>query len=120
MGDISEKRILIKSTSGGEIGELLHHCYFKLKPDGTYTFHDKDDHVKARKVTVGGPGFSFRLDENPAIEWHLTLNSDASEQLDGSWRNGQDPAMADGEYQAQAGGSEEEEDASAASAGYAS
>ncbi len=116
MGDDADKKIFIKNVTGDDIGQLLVGCYFKLKPNGTYTFHDKNDAVKGRDITVDSD-FNFRLDEHLAIEWHLDLNSDADEILKGNWRDGKDPSMADGEYQAQAGGSGEEGEINAASAG---
>ena len=120
MGDISDKKIFIHEVSGGEIGKELIGCYFKEKHDGTYNFHDKDDHVKGRDIRLDTE-FSFRLDEHPLVDWHLTLVSNADEVLKGGWRDGKDPSEADGEYQAQAGGTADEEEPNAASAGgYAS
>lgn len=76
--------------------------------------------MKGRDLRVGSD-FSVHTDEKPGITWYPTLNSDANEVLTGNWFDGRDPSEADGTYQAQAGGSGAEEDASAASAGgYAS
>ena len=107
-----EKRIPIKSFTGNEEGQNLVNCYFKQKPDGTYNFHDKDDKVKAQEITVGR-AFRFELDEKPGVFWTLTLGSDADEILCGNWNDKDDPSLADGTYQAEAGGSGEEEPNSA-------
>ena len=72
MPEPEEKRIPIKSFTGNEEGQNLVNCYFKQKPDGTYNFHDKDDKVKAREITVGR-AFRFELDEKPGVFWTLTL-----------------------------------------------
>ena len=120
MGEESDKKIVIDAFTGGAVGHDLLGCYFKLKNDGKFTFHDKHDHVKGRDIRVGSD-FSFSLDERPDIRWHLTLNSDANEVLTGNWSDDRDPSEADGTYQAEAGGSGAEEDASSASSGgYAS
>lgn len=116
MGDDNDKTYTIDTVFGGDIGKDLIGCYFKLKPGGKYNFHDKDKNVKAHDLEIGSQ-FSFRLDENPAIDWHLTLAGEEGQMLTGGWQNGPDPALADGEYQAQAGGSGEEEPTNAASAG---
>ncbi|HEV8430406.1 MAG TPA: hypothetical protein VGQ41_21055 [Pyrinomonadaceae bacterium] len=115
MGD-DDKKIPIGSFTGGEDGQNLIGCYFKPKPDDTYNFHDKDDKVKARDIHVGSE-FTFELDEVPGVTWHLTLGSNADEVLKGNWWDGRDPSLADGSYQAEAGGSGEEEEPNAASAG---
>jgi hypothetical protein len=116
MGDESDKKLVIDAFTGAAYGHHLLGCYFKVKNDGKFTFHDKDDHVKGRDIRVGSD-FSFTLDEDPGVTWRLTLNSDANEVLTGNWSDGRDPSEADGTYQAEAGGSGAEEDASAASAG---
>lgn len=114
--DDNDKTYTINAVSGGsDIGQDLIGCYFKLKADGKFTFHDKDKNPKAHDISVGSQ-FSFRLDENPGIDWHLTLGEETEEFLRGGWQDGPDPAEADGEYQAQAGGSGEESSYSSAGA----
>jgi len=114
--EVKDKIYTIEHVFGGDIGQDLVGCYFKLKEDGKFTFHDKDKNPKAHDLGVPS-SFSFRLDENPGIDWHLTLTEDTGKMLTGGWQDGPDPANADGEYQAQAGGSGEEEEPNAASAG---
>lgn len=111
--DKDDKKFYIDEVFGEEIGQLLKGCYYKLKNNGTYTFHDKDHTEKGRDITVPSE-FKFKMD---GIDWTLTLNSNADEILKGGWWDGKDPANADGEYQAQAGGTGEEGDTNAASAG---
>ena len=109
MADISDK-IKIKEVSSPEADPLLQ-CYFKPKQDGTYNFHDKDDRLKRRDITLGSE-FSFVLDEVPGV-WHLVLDNDPADPnlYVGSWKTGteHDPSLADGTYQAEAGGAGEEE-----------
>ena len=120
MGDESDKKIVIEAFTGGADGHNLLGCYFKPKNDGKFNFHDKGNHVKGRDLRVGSV-FSFTLEEKPGTTWHLSLNSDANEVLTGNWSDGRDTTEADGTYQAEAGGSGAEEDASSASSGgYAS
>jgi hypothetical protein len=109
MVDISDK-IKIKEVSSSAAEPLLQ-CYFKPKDDGTFNFHDKDDRLKRRDVTLGSE-FSFVLDEVPGI-WHLVLDQPTADPTvyGGIWKTGpeHDPSLADGTYQAEAGGSGEEE-----------
>ena len=109
MDDVSDK-IKIKEVSSTVADPLLQ-CYFKAKEGGTYNFHDKDDRLKKRDVTLGTE-FSFVLDEVPGI-WHLVLDQPTADPnvYGGIWKTGSehDPTLADGTYQAEAGGSGEEE-----------
>jgi hypothetical protein len=125
MADTStdDKKITIDSYTGSNDGEDLVDCYFKLKHDDTYTFHDKDDHAKCSGMTVGSQ-CSFQLDEDPNITWTITLVAPCNaEVVNGSWNN-DDPGIGAGEggtFQAQAGGGagedeEDDEDESASSA----
>ena len=116
MGDLKQKEIVIKSATGE--GEKLVDCYYTPKPENTFNFHDKDDKVKRRDITLGSE-FSVVLDEYPDTVWHLTFDPDQDHpnRFGGTWRTGNEPGMADGTYQAEASGGGEEEDTSAASAG---
>jgi hypothetical protein len=111
MDDVNEKRIVIDTVIGEPSGQQLLHCYFKEHGD-TYNFHDKDHNVKGRDIKLDEQ-FRFTLDEDPDVTWSLTiLKADGSpdrRKLIGSWNDNKDPSLADGEYQAQAGGSGEEE-----------
>jgi hypothetical protein len=121
MDDIKDKQILIHKVFGAESGQALKQCYF-IRHGNTYTFYDKDGNEKAGDVKTG-EDFSFTLDEVPDVHWTLSItNPVGPDKLIGKWNDSIDPAQADGEYQAQAGGTgEEEEDTNAASAsGYAS
>lgn len=121
MSDIRENDIPIKSVSSSDADPLLK-CFFRLKQDGTYTFYEKPDKVKRRDIELGSE-FSVLLDQFPDALWHLTLNRDPEptvpEKYFGTWRNASDqnPSLAEGTYQAEAGGTGEEGDESAASAG---
>ena len=118
MGDIKQQEIVIKRTSEG--GEDLVECFYMPKPNDKFNFHDKDKNVKKRDITLGKE-FSVVLDEAPETVWHLTLSQNPEDpdpnQYEGTWRTGIDPGMAEGTYQAEAGGSGEEEEPNAASAG---
>jgi len=120
MDEIRDKQISIHEVIGGESGQALKDCYF-IRHGNIYTFYDKDGNEKAGDVHVG-QDFSFTLDELPDVKWTLSItNPEGPSKLSGKWNDSIDPAQADGEYQAQAGGTGEEEDTSAASAGgYAS
>ena len=116
--DTREKDILIRDIIGGESGRALINCYY-LRHGNTYTFYDKDGNEKATDIKIG-EDFSFTLDELPNVNWILSItNPHGPDRLDGKWNNSVDPSLADGEYQAQAGGvgEEGEEDTNAASAG---
>lgn len=117
--DKDDKKLYIDEVIGGEIGQLLIDCYFKLKPDGKYTFHEQNHAIKGHDIQVGSE-FTFRLDQDPLILWHLTVTSNDGKVLKGNWWDGKDASAADGEYQAQAGGTGEEgeeDESNAASAG---
>ncbi len=116
MGD-NEKPIYIHEVIGGPSGKALIDCYF-LRHGNTYTFFDSDGNQKAGDIKVGDP-FWFTLDEVPDVNWTLSIvNPEGPDKLSGKWSDSSDPALADGEYQAQAGGTGEEEgDTNAASAG---
>jgi len=121
MGDTKDKEIVInRITSGGLSGEALKGCYY-MGQGNNYTFYDKDGNEKAGNIKVGKP-FSFILDELQHVNWTLSItNPTGPDKLLGSWSNNVDPSLADGSYQAEAGGSGEEGDANAASAaGYSS
>jgi hypothetical protein len=113
MPEFANNKIRIHEVNKPE-GDQLIFCYFKLKPDGTYNFHDRDDKVKARDITLDKP-FHFRLDEDPETLWTLILTSIVDDptgvKLSGGWSksNSKNPSLEDGTYQAQAGGSGEEE-----------
>lgn len=83
MGD----KIFIDSFTGGAAGDDLLECYFKQKHDGTYDFHDKDDHSKCTDLSVGS-SCSFTLDEYPGITWAITLtNPCTATEVNGNWSN---------------------------------
>jgi len=115
MADPIEKRIVIDTVIGGDSGQRLLECYFKEHGD-TYNFHDKDHNVKARDIKLNEE-FCFNLDGDPGVDWCLVITKadglPESRKLVGTWNDQKDPSMADGEYQAQAGGSGEEEPTSA-------
>ena len=105
MADI-DTQIIIDQFTGPSDGELLLGCYFVLKTGvDVYDFFAPDGTPKGRNIRVDSE-FTFELD---GITWHLTLSSDSDEILTGNWVGQKEPAMADGTYQAQAGGSGEEE-----------
>ena len=115
MGD-KEKQIFIHEVNGGDSGQALIDCYFE-RHGNVYTFFDKDGTEKAGNIKIG-EDFRFTLDEMPDVKWTLAItNPEGPDKLAGKWNDSIDPAQADGSYQAQAGGNEEEEDAGAASAG---
>lgn len=103
MGD----KIFVDSFTGGSDGDDLVECYFKQKHDGTYDFHDKDDHTKCTNLSVGS-SCSFTLDEYPGITWTITLTSPCTAtEVNGSWSNTDGGVKEDGEsgtFTAQAGG----------------
>ena len=110
MEDRTENRIVIESVTPDSGAQLLK-CYFKQHGD-TYTFYDKDEKAKAHNLSVGSE-FQFTLDEDPNVNWTLTLTevdqTPDRKKMRGGWHDSKDPAMADGTYQAEAGGSGEEE-----------
>src|SRR5262249_47614009 len=107
--------IVIKSFIGGDEGKHLLECYYMPKPDDTYDFFDKEHNVKRRDVELGVE-FSFELDVHI---YHLILNPDPDKPDNywGPWWTGTQRSLADGSYQAEAGGTGEEGDPHAASAG---
>ena len=118
MGEIKENKIMIKDVSPSDPGHKLVGCYFmpktKQNSDTTYNFHDRDNKVKERDLTVGSE-FTVELLDSPGTKWTLTINSGTTESVDGNWWDAKrDPGMEDGTYQAQAGGAEAEEDAASA------
>jgi len=117
MGDTKDKQIVIHEiSSGGESGQALIDCYY-IRHGNIYTFYDKDGTEKAGDIKVG-EDFWFTLDELPHVNWTLSItNPEGPDKLAGKWNNSVDPSLADGSYQAQAGGSGEEGDANAASVG---
>ena len=120
MGDTKEKQIFIHNVIGGESGQALKECWF-IRQGNTYSFYDKDGNEKAGDIKVG-EDFRFTLDGMPDVNWTLSItNPEGPDKLSGKWNDSTNPTLADGEYQAQAGGTGEEEDTNAASAsGYAS
>lgn len=121
MDETQDKEIVIKEiTSGGVSGEALKGCYF-VRHGNTYTFYDHDGIEKAGDIKVS-EDFWFTLDDLPNVNWTLSItNPEGPAKLTGKWSNNADPSLADGSYQAEAGGSGEEGDADAASAaGYSS
>jgi len=112
---MSEK-LTIDKIHGGTHGNDLKGCYFTQREDGSFNFHDKDDRVIAQKVSVGS-SFEFKLDEDKKPNWTLKITATPVVLIQGTWWDGQDPAGAEGGYQAQAGGTVEgEESAASASA----
>ena len=111
MGDKNGKIYIDKVSPGGE--DLLG-CYFKLKPDGKYNFHDQHHGEKGTDITVGS-SFKFRLDQR---EWELSLNEDLEVILKGDWSHPNQPPEGEGTYQAEAGGAGEEEPTAASAGGY--
>jgi hypothetical protein len=113
MADTSnDKKIVVDSFTGGNDGDDLINCYFKVKNDDTYDFHDKDDHTKCTGMTVGS-SCSFSLDEDPGITWTITLTAPCTEtEVNGSWTAQSDEFEAEqegGTFQAQAGGGADDE-----------
>ena len=120
MADKNDKNIYIHNVIGGESGKALIDCYF-VRQGNRYTFYDSDDTEKASDIKIGEE-FSFHLDRVPDVTWTLSItNPVGPDKLLGKWNDSSDPAQVDGEYQAQAGGTGEEEgeegDTNAASAG---
>ena len=114
MGD-KEKNIVIDQVIGGDSGQALIGCYY-TRQGNTYSFYDKEGNEKATDIHVD-QDFWFTLPQLPDVKWTLSItNPEGPDKLAGKWNDSTDPAMADGEYQAQAGGAGEEEDSSAASA----
>lgn len=117
MDDLNEKRIVVESVNPDSGGQLLQ-CYFK-QHGNTYTFHDKDEKVKAGDIKLGEE-FFFTLDEDPDVNWTMVItlaeHRPDRRTLFGNWNDSRNPSLADGEFQAQAGGSGEEEEPNAASA----
>src|ERR1044071_70619 len=103
MGD----KIFIDSFTGGSDGDDLLECYFKRKHDGTYDFHDKDDHSKCSNLSVGS-SCSFTLDEFPGITWTITLTNPCTDtEVNGNWSKTDGAFQDDGEngtFTAQSGG----------------
>lgn len=120
MGDTKDKEIYIHNVIGGPSGEALIDCYF-TKHGNIFSFYDSDGTEKAKDIKVG-EDFHFTLDGVPDVNWTLSItNPEGPDKLSGKWSDSSDPALADGEYQAQAGGTGEEGgeegDTNAASAG---
>ena len=120
MSDPKDTPIYIHEIIGGDSGKALIDCWF-IRHGNTYSFYDKDGTEKASDVKVG-ESFPFTLDGMPDVDWTLAItNPVGPDKLRGTWTNTVDPTLADGEYQAQAGGTGEEEgedeDTNAASAG---
>lgn len=118
MGEKQDKNIVINDIVGGDSGQLLMGCYF-TRHGNTYNFYDSDGNEKGTDIKVNDP-FHFKLDGHPEIDWTLAItNPVGPDKLLGSWTDNVDPTLADGSYQAEAGGTGEEEegDANAASAG---
>ena len=117
MGETTDKQIFIHKIFGGESGQALIECYF-IRHGNTYTFYDKDGNEKAGDIKID-EDFRFTLDELPDVNWTLSItNPEGPDKLSGTWNDSTNPTEADGEYQAQAGGTgAEEEDTNAASAG---
>lgn len=114
--EVEKLNIIIDSFTGGASGADLKGCYFKLKGNGTYDFHDKDGKEKCKDLTIGS-GCQFTLDEYPNIHWSIALIPPCSELVvNGEWSNDvrNDTGEEGGTFQGQAGGTVE--DASAASA----
>ena len=99
-------------------GDELLLCYFKPKSNGTYTFHNPEHVKKADDITFDKP-FTCKLHDDQPTEWTLTLEPDSTDPIGkkyrGTWSksNDNDPTLEDGTYQAQAGGTLEEDAASA-------
>ncbi|HXQ36957.1 MAG TPA: hypothetical protein VN843_23295 [Anaerolineales bacterium] len=118
MGDTEakDKNIKIHNVIGGISGKALIECYFN-RHGNTYTFYDKDGNEKAADIKVG-EDFWFTLDEVPDVNWTLSItNPVGPDRLLGKWSDSANPTLADGSYQAEAGGSGEEEEPNVASAG---
>ena len=115
MADMDNDRITIHEVNSPEAHELVK-CYFKPKSGGTYNFHNPEHVKKAEDITFD-KSFSCKLHDDQSTEWTLTLEPDGTdpEKFHGTWSksNDNDPTLEDGTYQAQAGGTFEEDAASA-------
>jgi len=115
MADIEKDKISIYEVNKPEAHELVK-CYFKPKSNGTYNFHNPEHVKKAEDVTFDKP-FTCKLHDDQSTVWTLTLEPDDTdpEKFRGTWSksNDNDPSLEDGTYQAQAGGTFEEDAASA-------
>jgi len=117
MADKDNDKMRIIEVNKPDGDELLL-CYFKPKNNGTYTFHNPEHVKKADDITFGKP-FTCKLHVDQPTMWTLTLEPDGSdpigEKYKGTWSksNDNDPSLEDGTYQAQAGGTFEEDAASA-------
>lgn len=116
MEETKDQDIVIKEiTSGGQSGDALKGCYF-VRHGNTYTFYDHSGNEKAGEIKIG-EDFWFTLDDLPNVNWTLSITNPVGPgKLVGKWKDSSDPTLADGSYQAEAGGSGEEGDANAASA----
>jgi hypothetical protein len=116
MADKNDKNIYIHNVIGGESGKALIDCFF-VRQGNTYTFFDSDGTEKASDIKVG-EDFSVQLDRVPDVNWTLSItNPVGPDKLLGRWNDSRDPALAEGSYQAEAGGSGDPEEPNAASAG---
>ena len=117
MADMDNDRITIHEVNSPEAHELVK-CYFKPKSGGTYNFHNPEHVKKAEDITFD-KSFSCKLHDDQQTVWTLTLHpmddDPTGEKFGGTWAksNGNDPSLEDGTYQAQAGGTLEEDAASA-------
>ena len=107
---MADKKIIVDTYTGGSNGDDLIDCYFKLKNNGTYDFHDKDDHTKLTGLTLNTASSAFELDEFPGVSWTITLTSGSETEVSGNWNSQSDDNTQDGgTFQAQAGGGVDEE-----------
>lgn len=109
--DKEDKKIPINSYTGGSDGIDLEGAYFKYKKsDATYDFYDQDGNSKCTGLSVGS-SCSFVLDEDPDINWTITLTNPCSEtEVSGNWSI-PDSITGDGEggtFTAQAGDVEDD------------
>ena len=117
MADNDNQRIGIYAVNKPEGHELVL-CYFKRKAGGTYNFHNPE-HVKKADDIEFNKAFSCKLHDDQQTIWTLTLSpvdgDPTGEQFQGTWSksDNSDPSLEDGTYQAQAGGTMEEDAASA-------
>jgi len=116
MADKNDQNIKIHNVIGGLSGKALIDCYF-VRQGNKFSFYDKDGTEKASDIKIG-EDFSFPLDRVPDVIWTLSItNPVGPDKLLGRWRDSSDPALAEGSYQAEAGGSGDPEEPNAASAG---